>query len=62
MAETRMVTCSRCGEQDYLDFTATIDGKRYCNQCWHEVMGESETVLIEQKFKERQRARGHRVA
>ena len=48
--ETRIGTCSECGEQDYLDYTALIDHKRYCNACWHEELGRQESRLIESVF------------
>jgi len=44
MADVRIGMCTECHEEDYLDFTATIDGKRYCQACYDEVYAKIETV------------------
>ena len=45
--ETRIGTCSVCQEEDYLDYTATIDGKRYCQQCYTDHMDALETACLQ---------------
>jgi hypothetical protein len=49
--ETRFCTCRKCGESDYLDYTATIDGIRYCQGCYDEYFDKMEADLIEEVFK-----------
>jgi formylmethanofuran dehydrogenase subunit E len=48
--ETRQSKCDKCGEIDYLDFTAKIDNKRYCQACYEEVMNKMESNVIKEVF------------
>ena len=49
--ETRMATCSACGETDYIDMMAKVDRAWHCNACWHNVMEVVEDNAVRESVK-----------